>query len=100
MLKDLVMIKKPECLTCKHLCSLNKKKYDCTEDTNCPAKTYKIILGVDINACVERMASALASNNIDELNVITGELANVDPEVKTKILNLAKAKSKLGDTNG
>lgn len=46
------------------------------------------------------MASALASNNIDELNVITGELTNVDPEVKTKILNLAKAKSKIGDTNG
>lgn len=100
MLKDIVMINKAECLTCSHLCSINTKKYKCISDPNCPANTYKIVIGVDTNVYVERLANALASNNIDELNVITGELTKVDPEIKEKIFSLAKAKSKLGEQNG
>lgn len=89
---DVVMVAKKECLSCKHLCEQSKTKYDCTDEQNCPANTYKIVIGLNILDYSERLAEAMKNNDVTVIAEITEELKDVDAEVKNKVLTLAKQK--------
>lgn len=90
--QDVVMIAKPKCLTCKKLFSENEKSFNCADDPNCPAQTYKIVIGVNVLDYSERLGQAMKENNVLEIAQIMQDLSKVDEEVKNKVLAFAKQK--------
>ena len=63
----LVMIAKPECLDCTHLVGkLGKTTHPCADDPLCPASTYEIIIGTDLNQAADELADALSERSILE----------------------------------
>lgn len=90
---DLVLIKKPECLTCTHLLGdLGHETYECHTAKNCPAQTYGIAIGVDILQVSTDLANAWAANDLGSVTKISNKLADIHPAVRSKVMAMAKTK--------
>ena len=91
MKKDVVLIKKPECLSCYYLSNINSTKHPCHKDSDCPAKFYEMVIGLPMTATAKNLSKALAKNDVEKISRIMKRLNKVHPTVKNNILNKAKS---------
>lgn len=92
---DVVLILKPECLTCKTLSpGLGKKGFGCKKDPTCTARFYNIALGVDLLHTARELAHATYNKDVVSMSTILGNISKLHSAVKDKILTLAKSYEK------
>jgi len=91
MKKDIVLIKKHECLSCHYLHAENETKYPCHKDKDCPAKFFEVVVGLPMLATAKKLSKALYSNDTAKISLIMKRLKTVHPSVKDNILNKAKS---------
>lgn len=97
MKKDIVLIKKKECLTCYHLSKVNTVKNDCLKEKGCPANYYEIVIGLPMLQAARKLSKAFAENDSAKISAIMKRLEKAHPTVKDNVLN--KAKALLGKDN-
>lgn len=88
--QPVVMVAKPECLECTHLCGdLGSTEHDCMSDSMCPARFYRISLGVPLHKYAKRLANALSTGDASESAEIMAELSGLDPAVSGRIMRVS-----------
>lgn len=90
MIKDTVIIKKEECLSCYYLHSNNETKNSCHEDKDCPANYYEIVIGMPILSIAKKYVDALKSNNVEKLEKLTNKILKAHPTIQEQIMNKVK----------
>ena len=88
--RNVVMVAKVECLRCRHLAgALAEEEFPCFDDDICPAKFYRISLGIPINKHATKLAEAMADGNAANVSKLTKQLSGLDPVIVAKVMALA-----------
>jgi hypothetical protein len=100
VVQDIVFISKPECLKCFHLTPLGTVDYSKKKDfrchfsqgnTSCPARTVRIIEGMDFEKFARKMARAITNSDAELLDKCNRRLLKKDPLVKRKVMEMVSA---------
>ena len=95
--KETLVVPKPECLWCIHLVGdLGKKEEDCRQEEWCPAGEVAIVLGTNMNAAAERLATAWKSEDESSAAKVLAEISPLHKTVKSQIWRMAKGKVAAG----
>jgi len=90
MKKDIVLIKKEECMSCHYLFSGCETKHPCHKEKDCPAKFYEVVVGLPMLQTAKRLSKAFANNDMKKIWNIMKRLERTHPTVKDNILNKTK----------
>lgn len=81
--RELVIIDNENCTNCMHFCETGTKNYNKCHfskgNTNCPAKTTRIIIGIPIGITARAIARATLKGDFNRVAELTTALANKDP---------------------
>lgn len=92
--KSVVLVSRPECLSCNRLTDLatdDQSDDKCHKRPSCPAKHLSITRGINMHETAERLRQAWASDNAEEAATILGKLAKCNDAVRSRVMALAKS---------
>lgn len=93
--KDYVIIYSEDCLKCLHLCpTLGVKAYkDChfsKGNEDCPAKTLRVAIGVNVERTAKIYTKYFKTNNVDKLTRMNKRLSTKDPAIVAQVMALVQ----------
>ena len=88
-----VMVAKAECLDCGHLAGpLGSVMHPCIDDDACPARYYRLAVGLPVHRHSADLAKALAEGDAKRVAELASALDGIDPSVAAKVMSLASAR--------
>ena len=88
---DVLFIYRPECLDCLHLTENGSRAYKkCYLDegnTDCPAGSIRIVVGVPMERVVTAIITATLEANAEKLAILYGKLQERDPVVVQRVMD-------------
>ena len=95
--RDLISVKKQECLGCVHLIGdlsteAPETRKSCRQEQGCPAEHMRLVIGTNMEAQATALAAAWRANDPKSLAVAMQALDKVHPRIQDEVFQRAKGK--------
>ena len=95
--RDLVAVKKAECIGCVFLVGPMSKEpleteKSCRKEQGCPAEHLQIVIGTNMDEQAVKLANAWRSNDPKSIAAMMEDLEGMHPRIKNEVFQRAKGK--------